>query len=97
MLLSSTKPRTGKPNNDHRTVINGILWILRTGAPWAVADGTVWKVGEYSNFVLSVAKSRNLEPNLKTSASDCRRQSPPFFCGYSLKTRPRGLISSSDD
>mgnify|MGYP001791915294 CR=1 FL=1 len=33
-LLPPQKPHTGKPNNDHRTVINGILWVLRTGAPW---------------------------------------------------------------
>jgi len=33
-LLPSRKPKTGKPNNDHRTIINGILWKLRTGAPW---------------------------------------------------------------
>jgi transposase len=33
-LLPPEKPQTGRPNNDHRTVINGILWILRTGAPW---------------------------------------------------------------
>jgi len=33
-LLPPQKPRTGRPANDHRTVINGILWILRTGAPW---------------------------------------------------------------
>ena len=24
----------GRPSLDHRTTINGILWILRTGAPW---------------------------------------------------------------
>ena len=23
------------PQHDHRTIINGILWVLRTGAPWA--------------------------------------------------------------
>lgn len=28
------RPRTGRPAKDHRTVLNGILWILRTGAPW---------------------------------------------------------------
>lgn len=33
-LLPAQKPKTGRPNNDHRTVINGILWVLRTGAPW---------------------------------------------------------------
>ena len=33
-LLPPQKPHTGRPNEDHRKVINGILWILRTGAPW---------------------------------------------------------------
>src|SRR5918994_1955412 len=33
-LLPPQKPRTGRPASDHRTVINGILWILRTGSPW---------------------------------------------------------------
>jgi transposase len=33
-LLPATKPQTGRPNKDHRTVLNGIVWILRTGAPW---------------------------------------------------------------
>jgi transposase len=33
-LLPPQKPPTGRPANYHRTVMNGILWILRTGAPW---------------------------------------------------------------
>jgi transposase len=33
-LLPPQKPATGKPAHDHRTVVNGILWKLRTGAPW---------------------------------------------------------------
>ena len=33
-LLPAQKPRTGRPARDHRTVLNGILWILRTGSPW---------------------------------------------------------------
>ena len=24
----------GQPWKDHRTVVNGIVWILRTGSPW---------------------------------------------------------------
>ena len=24
----------GRPKNDDRQILNGILWILRTGAPW---------------------------------------------------------------
>jgi transposase len=33
-LLPAQKPNRGRPNLEHRTVINGILWILKTGAPW---------------------------------------------------------------
>ena len=33
-LLPAQKPPTGRPANDHRMVINGILWVLRTGSPW---------------------------------------------------------------
>ena len=33
-LLPPQKNWTGKPNLPHRPVVNGILWINRTGAPW---------------------------------------------------------------
>jgi transposase len=33
-LLPPQKPKIGRPSHDHRTILNGILWILRTGAPW---------------------------------------------------------------
>ena len=33
-LLPRSEGRRGGPYHDHRTVLNGILWKLRTGAPW---------------------------------------------------------------
>ena len=33
-LLPPQKARTGRPSRDHRTIVDGILWVLRTGAPW---------------------------------------------------------------
>lgn len=33
-LLPPEKPATGRPARSHRHVLNGILWVLRTGAPW---------------------------------------------------------------
>jgi transposase len=33
-LLPPEKPNIGRPNKNHRRILNGILWILRTGAPW---------------------------------------------------------------
>ena len=33
-LLPPQKPASGRPAADHRRILNGILWKLRTGAPW---------------------------------------------------------------
>lgn len=33
-LLPPQRPASGRPAKDHRTILNGILWRLRTGAPW---------------------------------------------------------------
>jgi transposase len=30
-----TTPKGGRPWRDPRDVLNGVLWVLRTGAPWA--------------------------------------------------------------
>ncbi len=34
LVLPPQRPSTGRPAKDHRTVLNGIVWILRSGAPW---------------------------------------------------------------
>jgi hypothetical protein len=28
------QPTTGRPHHDHRTVLTGILWVVRSGASW---------------------------------------------------------------
>jgi transposase len=33
-LLPPEKPAVGRPNVEHRRILDGILWKLRTGAPW---------------------------------------------------------------
>ena len=33
-LLLPQKPTVGRPRHDDRTVLTGILWVLRTPAPW---------------------------------------------------------------
>ena len=33
-FLPPQKPTTGRPAADHRRILNGILWFLRTGVPW---------------------------------------------------------------
>jgi len=33
-LLPPQKPAKGRPRHDHRTVLGGILWVVRSGASW---------------------------------------------------------------
>ena len=33
-LLPPQKPTTGRPRHDHRTVLAGILWVVRSRASW---------------------------------------------------------------
>ena len=33
-LLPTSTASTGRPPRDRRTLLNGIFWILHTGAPW---------------------------------------------------------------
>ena len=33
-LLPPQKPPTGRPAHDHRTLLNGMLWVARSGAAW---------------------------------------------------------------
>ena len=32
--LLPQRARTGRPPNDHRTIIDALLWLAKTGAPW---------------------------------------------------------------
>jgi transposase len=33
-IVPQSTARTGRPARDRRTILNGIFWILHTGAPW---------------------------------------------------------------
>jgi len=33
--LGSPGPKGGRPFQDARSILDGVLWVLRTGAPWA--------------------------------------------------------------
>lgn len=33
-LITAKPAETGRPRRDGREMLNGVLWILRTGAPW---------------------------------------------------------------
>src|ERR671933_867638 len=48
-LLPPERPRTGRPNHEHRTILNGILWVLRSGAPWRDLPERFGPVGTVSS------------------------------------------------
>ena len=33
-LLPKPKTKRGRPAQEHRQIMNGMIWVLRTGAPW---------------------------------------------------------------
>ena len=33
-LLPPQRPPTGRPRHDHRAILSGILWVLRTRSSW---------------------------------------------------------------
>ena len=47
--LPPEEPRTGRPNAPHRRITNGILWVLRTGAPWHDLPARYGPVGTVSS------------------------------------------------
>jgi len=48
-LLPAQKPRTGRPNGEHRQIVNGIIWELKSGAPWRELPARYGKVGRVSS------------------------------------------------
>jgi hypothetical protein len=39
-LLPPQRPPIGRPPEDHRTILTGILWIVRTGSAWRELPST---------------------------------------------------------
>jgi len=54
--------KTGRPRRDARTVLDGILWVLRTGSPWRDLPEefgpwqTVWRMFDQWNADGTLAK-----------------------------------------
>jgi transposase len=50
-LLPQKKSRRGRPSINNRIIVEGILWVLRTGAPWRDLPGSFppWK-SVYTRF-----------------------------------------------
>jgi hypothetical protein len=68
-LLPPQQPATGRPRHDHRTVLGGILWVVRSGASWRAmpADYGKWETA-YKRYRLW--RDTGLWANILTALSD---------------------------
>ncbi|WP_445300012.1 transposase [Microcoleus sp. AT3-A2] len=69
--LHRSDPKRVSLRHNHRQVVNGILWILRTGAVCQDLPEGYSKWVHRGNTVLSVAKTRYLETSLISPTSPC--------------------------
>ena len=74
-LFPARSTKVGRPPKDPRTVVNAILWILRTGAPWRDLPeefgpwSTIWNLfDEWNNSglldnILQTLQSEKIDAN----------------------------------
>ena len=85
-LLPAQKPKTGRPGKDHRTVINGILWVLRTGAPWRDLPE---RYDPWRTAATRFYRWRQLGLWDRCSASTISAGSVDYSCRFTSCARPR--------
>ena len=56
------KPR-GVPRVNDRRVLNGIFWVLRSGAPWRDLPEKLWAVHDLLQSLRSLAQGRRVGPD----------------------------------
>ena len=67
-----TSPKGGRPWRDPRDVLDGVLWVLRTGAPWADLPGRYPPYQTCHRRFQSGVKSGVLQKVLRSLAEDLR-------------------------
>lgn len=58
-FLGNTPKKTGRPQADNRKLLNGVLWIMHTGAPWRDLPECYIRGKPCTNGFLSGRKAKN--------------------------------------
>ncbi|MGH3675114.1 MAG: transposase [Mycobacterium sp.] len=88
LSLPSMAPRRGGGWADHRMVVNGILWRVRTGAPWRVRHDGDLSFAECITPPNSGLSFRAARPG---GRSPKRREARAAWAGDGLTVRCSGL------
>ena len=56
--FGNSPKQTGRPQSDNRKLLNGVLWILHTGAPWWGSAGILWSMANGVQAICTVAEER---------------------------------------
>jgi hypothetical protein len=75
-LLPPQKPLTVRPNNDHRTILSGMLWIAQTGSSWRDLPRAVWPVGDGAPPLPAMGQSRHPAADPRCPHTRCFTSSP---------------------
>ena len=63
-LLPAQKPRTGRPATDHRLIVEGMLWVVRTGSCLSRVARTLWTLVHGGQSLSTLVQGRHLDTNL---------------------------------
>jgi transposase len=59
-LLPPQRPKTGRPNKNHRLVLEAIIWLDRTGAPWRTVASRFYRWRSQGVFDRLLAEAQRL-------------------------------------
>jgi transposase len=85
-LLAPQRPPTGRPNNDHRQVVEAMVWLARTGSPWRDLPGEYGSWKTVASRLLPLAPARHLRPTVGRGAPPRRC---PWAAGLAVPLRGR--------
>jgi transposase len=81
-LLPPQRPVVGRPRHDHRTILSGIFWVLRTASPWrelpaefgkwdtAYARYRLWRAqGRWQRLIDALGPEAPVTPPLRTGGT----------------------------
>ena len=46
LLPPENTGKQGRPRKDNRTIVNGMVWIAHSGAPWRRPARALWPMGD---------------------------------------------------